>query len=283
MSAPTPRSTATSRRRRTGWKTLLALGLTALMLFPVYWMLNASFTRDQDLRKTPPSLLPLHPTLEGYRAVLDQQLPYLGTSLLLGLATVALTLALSAPAGYSLAKLHPKGAGTLSFLLLAAQMIPGIIMAMGFYAILLGTHLINTLPGLVVADSTLAVPFAVLIFTAFMRAIPDELIHAARTDGAGTLRTFTSIVLPLSRNAIVTVALFTFLWAWSDFVFASTLDAAGTRQPITLGIYHYIGNNNQQWNAIMATAAIASLPATALLVLAQRYIATGITTGAVKD
>ena len=283
-----PRTPAPSRprsrpRRRAAWKTALGLTLTAIMLFPVYWMLNASLTRDQDLRKTPPSFLPLHGTLDGYRAVLDQQLPYLGTSLMVALLTVALTLLIAAPAGYSLAKLRPRGAGALTFLLLAAQMIPGIIMAMGFYAILLTSHAINTLPGLVVADSTLAVPFAVLVFTAFMRAIPDELMQAARTDGAGTIRTFSSIVLPLSRNALVTVSLFTFLWSWSDFVFASTLDSGGTRQPITLGIYHYIGNNNQQWNAIMATAVVASLPATALLILAQRYVAAGITTGAVKD
>ena len=132
------------------------------------------------------------------------------------------------------------------------------------------------------ADSTIAVPFGVLICTAFMSGIPDELMQAARTDGAGPLRTFYSIVLPLSRNAIVTVSLFAFLWAWSDFIFASTLDSGGARQPITLGIYHYIGNNNQQWNAIMATAVVASIPATLLLVIAQRYIAAGATGGAVK-
>lgn len=264
-------------------KTALGVVLTAVMLFPVYWMLNASLTRDEDLRRSPPSFLPLHGTLEGYRAVLHQQLPYLGTSVLVGLATVALTLVIAAPAGYSLAKLRPRGAGVLGFVLLVAQMIPGIIMAMGFYAILLATRLVNTLPGLVVADSTIAVPFGVLVFTAFMAGIPDELMQAAKTDGAGSLRTFWSIVLPLSRNAVVTVSLFTFLWAWSDFIFASTLDAGGARQPITLGIYHYIGNNNQQWNAIMATAVVASVPATALLVLAQRYVAAGVTAGAVKD
>ena len=87
----------------------------------------------------------------------------------------------------------------------------------------------------------------------------------------------------MSRNAIVTVSLFAFLWAWSDFVFANTLDGGGDTQPITLGIYHYIGNNNQQWNAIMATAVVASIPAAVLLVLAQRYVAAGVTAGAVKD
>ncbi|MBX9397409.1 carbohydrate ABC transporter permease [Streptomyces sp. TRM72054] len=270
-------------RGRTGWKTVLGVALTAVMLFPVYWMLNVSFTRDQDMRKSPPDLFPVHGTLEGYRAVLGEQLPYLATSLVIGLGTVALTVALAAPAGYALAKLRPRGGGVLSFLFLVAQMIPGIIMAMGFYAIYLSLGLLQSVPGLIVADSTLAVPFAVLIFTAFMSGIPSELLQAAKTDGAGTLRTFWSIVLPMSRNAVVTVSLFAFLWSWSDFVFASTLANGGAHEPITLGIYHYIGNNNQQWNAIMATAVVASVPAAVILVLAQRYVAAGVTAGAVKD
>ncbi|MEJ3750805.1 carbohydrate ABC transporter permease [Actinomycetes bacterium KLBMP 9797] len=264
-------------------KTVAGLVLTAVMLFPVYWMINVSFTRDQDMRADPPHLFPVNGTLEGYRAVLDQQLPYLGTSFLVGLGTVALTVTLAAPAGYALAKLRPAGGGVLSFVLLIAQMIPGIIMAMGFYAIYLNAGVLNSVPGLILADSTLAVPFGVLIFTAFMSGIPEELMQAAVVDGAGRLRTFWSVVLPVSRNSIVTVSLFAFLWAWSDFIFASTLDGGGDHQPITLGIYQYIGNNNQQWNAIMATAVIASIPATILLVLAQRYVAAGVTAGAVKD
>ena len=271
------------KHRRTWWNTGIGLVLTALMLFPIYWMVNASFTQDRYLRKTPPDWFPVHGTLEGYRAVLTQQLPYLGNSLAIGLGAVALTLVLSAPAGYSLAKLLPSGGGALSFVLLTAQMIPGIIMAMGFYTIYLDLGVVNTAGGLILADSTIAVPFGVLIFTAFMSSIPEELTQAAIIDGAGSFRTFWSVILPVSRNAIVTVSLFTFLWAWSDFIFASTLDQGGTRQPITLGIYHYIGNNNQQWNAIMATAVVASIPATVLLVVAQRYVAAGVTAGAVKD
>ena len=276
-----PRARTKGARRRA--KTAIGAVLTAIMLFPVYWMINESFTTDQNLRKSPPNLFPIDGTLAGYRAVLSQQLPYLANSLEIGLATVALTLVIAAPAGYALAKLRPRGGTVVSFALLVAQMIPSIIMAMGFYAILLQTGAINTIPGLVLADSTISVPFAVLIFTAFMSGIPDELLQAALTDGAGRLRTFWSIVMPVSRNATVTVSLFAFLWSWSDFIFASTLDAGGNQQPITLGIYHYIGNNDQQWNAIMATAVTASIPATVLLVLAQRYVAAGITAGSVKD
>ncbi len=162
-------------------------------------------------------------------------------------------------------------------------MIPGVVMAMGFYAIYVRLGLLNSIGGLIVADSTVAVPFGVLLFTAFMSGLPSELLQAARIDGAGPWRTFRSIVLPLSRNSVLTVALFAFLWAWSDFVFASTLARNSPLKPITLGIYAYIGNNTTQWNAIMATAVVASIPAAILLVLAQRYVAAGVTAGAVKD
>ena len=270
-------------KRRPAWLTAIGVLLTAVMLFPVYWMVNVSLTQTSNMRKSPPNLIPVDGTLAGYAVVVRQQLPYLGASLLIGTGTVALTLALAAPAGYSLAKLRPRGGGAVSLLLLVAQMIPAIVMAMGFYAIYIKLGLLDSAWGLILADSTISVPFGVLIFSAFMSRIPDELVQAARIDGAGPVRTFLRIIMPVSRNAVVTVSLFAFLWAWSDFLFANTLDNGGSLQPITLGIYAYIGNNNQQWNAIMATAVVASVPAAVLLVLAQRYVAAGVTSGAVKD
>jgi multiple sugar transport system permease protein len=277
------RASSSRAGRRNLATTLIGVVLTAIMLFPIYWMINVSLTPTAQMRQSPPSWFPSAPTLDGYRAVVAEQLPYLGTSLLVGLGTVVITVAFSAPAAYSLAKLRPIGGGALSFVMIVAQMIPQVIMAMGFYAIYLNLGILNHWWGLVIADSTLAVPFGVLIFTAFMRGIPDELMSAAKLDGAGAWRTFRSIVLPVSRNSAVTVGLFAFLWAWSDFVFSSTLNSGGDAQTITLGIYRYIGNNNQEWNSIMATAVVASIPATVLLVVAQRYVAAGVTAGAVKD
>ncbi|MCR6494134.1 carbohydrate ABC transporter permease [Cellulomonas sp. P24] len=269
--------------RPRAWKTALGVFFTAVMLFPVYWMVNVSFTQTKDMRLDPPHWFPWNPTFEGYQAVFHQQLPALATSLLIGFGSVVLTLVIAAPAGYALAKLRLRGARPLNFLLLVAQMIPAVVMAMGFYAIYLRLGWLDTIVGLIVADSTVAVPFGVLLFTAFMSGIPEELIQAAKIDGASTWRTFRSIVLPVSRNSIVTVSLFAFLWAWSDFIFASTLDRNGEMIPITLGIYKYIGNNTTEWNSIMAAAVVASIPASILLVLAQRYVAAGVTAGAIKD
>ena len=174
----------------------------------------------------------------------------------------------------------------MDFTLLMAQMIPGIIMALGFYPSL---HLgiLDTVPGLIVADSTLAVPFAVMIFTAFMAGIPRELLNATQPSrGEQHWVTFSRVGgLPISRNSAVTVALFAFLWAWSDFIFASTLNRGGGLRcrPITMGLYDYIGSQDQEWGPLMATAVIASVPTAILLVVAQRYVAAGVTAGAVKD
>jgi len=146
------------------------------------------------------------------------------------------------------------------------------------------THAIFSVDGagLMLADASLGIPFSILLMRSFMASIPGEIIEAARVDGANPLRIFLSVVVPVSRNGIITAALFSFLFAWSDFVFALTLTSANTVTPVTLGIYQFLGSDVKQWTPVMATAVLASIPAAALLVLAQRYIASGITGGAVK-
>lgn len=267
---------------RAWWKTALGLVFTAVMLFPLYWMVNVSLTERGAIRSG--DLFPVHFTLDSYRIVLRQQLPYVGTSIIVGLGTVAITLAIAAPAGYALSKLFVPGRRVLSFILLVVQMIPAVVMALGFYTIYSQLDILDSVLGLILADSTLAVPFGVMVFTAFMSGIPRDLLQAAEVDGASYWRTFWSVVLPVARNAAVTVGLFAFLWAWSDFLFASTLDRGGRDlRPITMGLYDYIGSQNQDWGPLMATAVLASVPTAILLVLAQRFVAAGVTAGALKD
>jgi multiple sugar transport system permease protein len=161
-------------------------------------------------------------------------------------------------------------------------MVPGIVVANALYGAYNDLGLLNSYLGLILADSTAGVPFTIIILRSFMQGIPREIIEAARMDGAGRLRTFRSVVLPVSANALITAALFTFLFTWSDFLFALTLTTTETVRPITLGIYEYIGAHTNQWNAIMATAVLASAPAAVLLVVAQRYVTAGATGGALK-
>jgi multiple sugar transport system permease protein len=142
--------------------------------------------------------------------------------------------------------------------------------------------LLNSIPGLIIANSTSAIPFAILIMRSFMLGVPPSIVEAARVDGAGLFRSFISIVVPIARNSLITAGLFTFLFAWSDFLFALTLTTTDDIRPVTLGIYNYLGSQVQNWGPVMATATLSAIPAIILLVIAQKYIAAGATGGAVK-
>lgn len=260
--------------------TLVGIALLALMLFPVYWMVNASLQPAGNTLQG--AWFPFPPDFSGYATALRDQGRNLVTSLVVALGSVALSLGLAAPAAYALAQFPLRGTHFVLFGILITQMVPSIVVANALYSAYNDLGLLNSSLGLILADSTAGVPFAIIIMQAFLRSIPREIIEAARVDGAGRLRVLCSVVLPMSRNALITAAVFTFLFTWSDFLFARTLTTTETVRPITLGIYQYIGAHTNQWNAIMATAVLASVPAAVLLVVAQRHVATGATSGAIK-
>ncbi|MFC4031885.1 carbohydrate ABC transporter permease [Streptomyces polygonati] len=272
-----------ARRGRGAANTVIGVLILAVMLFPLYWMLNASLLPSTDLVKSSPTWFPLHGTFQGYRNALSSQGGHLLVSLGVSAGTVVVVLLISVPAAYGLARLRAPGGRLLTFALLIAQMIPGVVMANSFYTAANSLHLLNSPLALVLADSTLCVPFATLILQTAMRGVPAELSEAAVLDGAGRIRTLLSVILPVTRNAVITAGLFSFLFAWADFLFAVTLTTQDDRAPVTVGIYRFIGAHLSDWNSVMATGIIASLPAAVLLVVAQRYVAAGVTSGAVKD
>lgn len=281
LKAPTLRRNNPRATGRKNWGyTALAIFFLAIMLFPVYWMVNASLQPNGTTLET--SWFPLKPDFTGYATAINEQAGNLGTSLIISLGSVALSLAIAAPAAYALAYFKVRGAGVVLFAILISQMIPGIVVANALYTAYNDLGLLNSIPGLILADSAHGIPFAILIIRAFMNGMPASVIEAARVDGAGHLRAFWSIVLPLSRNSLITAGLFTFLFAWSDFLFALTLTTTEAVRPVTLGIFQYIGAYVNDWSSVMATAVLASIPAIVLLVAAQKYIAAGTTGGAVK-
>ncbi|WP_439693870.1 carbohydrate ABC transporter permease [Curtobacterium sp. SP.BCo] len=260
--------------------TILGCLFLAVMVFPVYWMVNTSLQSTSGAATA--TWFPFSPTFRGYEAAFAQQGQNFLSSMIIGLGTVVLTLAIATPAAYGLARFRMRGTRVFLLVLLITQMIPAIVIANALYTLFNNVGLLNSYVGLILADSAVQVPFAVLLMRAFMESIPPSLVEAALVDGANDFRAFVSIVLPISRNAIVTAALFTFLGAWGDFLIALTLTSTTAVRPITLGIYNYIGSNVTDWGPVMATSVLASLPAAVLLIVAQRYISAGALGGAVK-
>jgi multiple sugar transport system permease protein len=261
--------------------TILGIAILAVLLFPLYWMLDTSLQPHQAGGvKTP--WFPVHLSLHGYTQAIHDQGGHLLTSLMIALGCVAFSLLIAAPAAYALAQFNVRGVGIVLLMILISQMIPGIVVANALYRFYSNLGLLNSIPGLILADSALAIPFAILILRAFMLTLPRSITEAARVDGAGPIRVFVSVVLPVSRNAIITAALFSFLFAWGDFLFALTLTTGNNVRPLTVGLYLYVGTYVNDWSAAMATAVMASVPAIVLLVIAQKYIAAGTTAGAIK-
>lgn len=265
---------------RRGLLTALGIVFVAIMVFPAYWMVNTSLQNATSVAVA--DLIPLHPTLTAYQIAISEQLPHLMTSIVIALSTVALTLIIAVPAAYALGQFKLPGGPALILVLVVTQMVPSIVIVNSLYTLFNSLGLLNSYAGLILANSAGALPFATILMRAFMNGIPRELIEAAKVDGASELRALVSIVVPISRNAIITAGLFTFLGAWGDFLFALTLTSTPDIQPITLGIYNYMSATSVAWGPIMATSVIASIPAAILLIFAQRFIAIGAIGGALK-
>jgi multiple sugar transport system permease protein len=275
--------TRVQRSRSLRWLcTLGSLFALMIMLFPVYALVVGSFESTNTLFSGTFYLLPHAPTLDNFRTVLNEQTGHIVTSLIVGLGTALLSLVIAVPAAYALAKYPLKVTVALVSALIIAQIVPSIVIATSLFVVFHWINLLNTYPALILADGTYAIPFAILVLRAFFFSLPNELIYAARADGASEWQAFRFVMMPMARSAIITVAVFAFLNGWGDFIFALTILNGSGIQPITLGVYTYLGNYLTDWGAVMASAAVALIPAGVLLAVAQRYVASGLTAGAVK-
>jgi multiple sugar transport system permease protein len=261
---------------------IVGVVVIVLMLFPLYWMVANSLETNQEIFSIPVSIIPTTITFKPYVDIFTTQLPHLLSSLVIAVGTVIVSLIFALPAAYALAHFHFRITLLIVFCLLLTQMIPTVTLATPMFLIFNKLGLLNSYPGLILADTTYAVPFDILILRAFLQSIPYELTEAAFVDGTGEWGAFFRVVLPLAVPGIVTAGLFAFLFAWGDFLYALTLMTTNDIQPISLSIYSYLGQFQSQWNDMMAIATLASIPAALLLIFFQRYITAGITSGALK-
>lgn len=268
-----------ARRRRRGWTwTIVTVVVLAVYLFPVYWMVSASLQPSANSADT--AWFPTSPGLGGYEKALDDAgVGGLRVSILVSLGSVLVTLLVAIPAAYALSRLRSRAVSIALILLLLAQMIPSVVLATSFYAMFNSWGLLNTFIGLILANSTAGVPFAVIVMRAFMLRLDTEVIEAATVDGLGAFGTLWRIVVPLSRNAIVTAGVFAFLFSWGDLLFGLTLVNRNEMYPMSVLILALSNSNLNTWAATMAASLIASVPALVVILAAQRHVKAGLTAG----
>ena len=267
-------------------QTVLVNGALALLaffaLFPLLWMLSVSFMLPGEASTLPPPLLPRAPTLANYRELFERagMGRYLLNSLLVASAITLFSLTFNLAAGYAFAKLRFAGRDRTFQALLAALVIPAQVAMIPLFLIMKWLHLVNSYGGVIVP--AMATVFGIVRVRQYARSIPDELLEAARIDGAGEWRIFGMIVLPLLKPIIVTLGIFTFLASWNDFMWPLIVlsDQAWQTAPVALAA---LSREHVQDNELMMAGSVVTiLPVLALFLALQRYYLEGLLLGSVK-
>lgn len=271
--------------RRTALTIVLHAALIAgavLALAPLLWMVAASFMPTGEANTYPPRLLPTAPTLDHYRELFARQhlARYAFNSAMIALLVTGISLLINSMAGYAFAKFRFRGRDRVFRFLLGALVIPTQVAMLPLFLMLKQLGLINTYWGVIVPSA--ATIFGIFLVRQFAFSIPDSLLDAARIDGASEFRIYRSIVLPVIRPILVTLAIFTFMTAWNDFMWPLIVLTDSSMYTLPVALANLSGEHVRDTELMMAGSVLTILPVMLVFVWLQRFYVAGVTAGSVK-
>jgi multiple sugar transport system permease protein len=281
-------------RRRVEMFARITLGIiaSAIYLIPLFWMVSTSLKPTNQIFQKPPVLWPSSPQIESYRSILGlpttkpdiyiNTVVYFKNSLLIASWTTLLALILAVPAAYALSRFKFRGQTAFLLFLLVAQMLPSVLLVIPLFVLFKIFGLYSTYFSVILADTALALPFAIIILRASFLQIPDALEEAGWIDGGSRLQVLWYIILPLVRAGLVAVGVFSFLTAWGEFVFALSFLPKTAMQPVSLGVFQFVGMYKSNFDTMMAFSTLVAIPAVIAFLLLQRQFISGLTTGSEK-
>ena len=262
----------------------VGLFLVALVtMIPVLWMLSASFMATGEAGSFPPPFLPKHPTLEHYRALADrlQMGRYFINSIIVAGAVTLVSLFFNSMAGYVFAKINFKGRDGVFRFLLSGMVVPAQVTMLPLFLLLKTFGFVNTYMGAIIPG--LASIFGIFLIRQFAGSIPDSLIEAAQIDVAGEFKIYRSIILPLCRPILYTLALFTFMGTWNDFMWPLIIMTDDSRYTLPVALANLMGEHALDLELMMAGSVVTILPVLILFLVFQRHYVRGIMVGGVKE
>lgn len=265
-------------------------GLLLFTFFPLFWMVSSAIKPIDDLFVIPPQWVPERPTLAAMDSVVTGDmgrpslfLDYFKNSIIVTVGTTLLALVVATLAAYALSRYPFRGSNKLMLSILSLQMFPQAMLLISFYLIFLQLRLLNTFQGLILANATFAVPFSIWMLKGFFDTVPREIEEAALIDGCTRLSVLPRIVLPLVTPGLLAAGVYTFLIAWDEYLFASTLMVQPEMRTLPPGIIQsFVGQFYLNWPNVMAASVLITIPVTLLFVFFQKYLVQGLTAGAVK-
>ena len=263
----------------------LMLGIGLFVLFPFVVVLGTSLKVPGEIFRSPATLVPEQFVWRNYVDIFVRipMARHLINSLVIAFGTTAITLVVAAPSAYAMARLRFWGRGAFGLAVLVTQMFSPVIVLIPIFKMMKVLGLLNTYLALILVNTGLTLPFAIWMLTGFFKAIPRELEDAAMIDGLSRTGMLFRIALPLTAPGLVTTAIFAFVTAWNEFIFALVLVSKRDLQPITMALYAWEKNNVVEWQFLMATAVVATLPTVLLFMCVRKRLTSGLMMGAVKQ
>jgi len=270
--------------RRAGLNTL-GLFVFLVMVFPVFWMVSTAFKPGIEITSYTPHWIPSHPTLSHFADAINK--PYfwdgVKNSLIVVSVVVALSIVLAFLAAVALAKFRFTGRRLFIVMVIAIQMLPANALIIPLYVVLARYHLVNQLSGVILTYLTFVLPFSIWTLRGFLINIPHDLEEAAMVDGNSRFGAFMKILLPLVMPGLVATAIFAFIQAWNEFIFAYILLSDSQKQTLTIWLAGFYGTSRgTDWGGLMAGATLTAIPVVIFFLFVQRRIAFGLTAGAVR-
>lgn len=262
----------------------LALLISIVLLFPVYWMFHTAVSPSQDVLSRSPNLIPLNFEFDAFSQLLSERdtLAWFRNSTVVTAASAIVSTAAALLAGYALSRFRVRGGNSLTFVMLMGRILPGTLIALPFFVMFRLIGLMGTLTGVIIANTSMILPFATLLMKSYFDGIPTDIDNAARVDGCTRLQALWRVLLPISTTGIAATLVFAATASWVDLLFARTLLFDENQWTVPVGIASMIGDANIDWNRLMAAGTLSVLPVFVLYWFAQKYLVEGITAGAVK-
>ena len=258
--------------------------MVVISVFPIVWMLDSSLKGSSEIYSSPPTFTIHEVTMENYvRVLFDSGIPraFLNSVIVSVTATLT-TLTLGCLAGYGFSRYRFKGRKMLYVGLLYGQMMPAVVLIIPVYLVFSKIGLIDSYFSLILPDVAITVPLATLMLKSFFDGVPVELEDAARIDGASKLGILWKIIIPIAKPGLVSVAIYTFLSTWEEFIFALNLTNSSSIRTLPIAINMFKGEFIIDWGAIMSSGAVISLPVIVLFVLCKKAFVKGLSEGGVK-
>ena len=256
------------------------------MLFalgPFAWMILTSLTPSERIAASGVSLSPIGWSLDNYTRLFEQTsfLGNMGHSLIIALGTVVVGLGVSVTAAYAFSRFRFLGRRAIMLQFLLVNMFPVVLLILPLFVLMRRLGLLDTHLSLILANATVAIPFAVWMLTSYVAAIPKSLDEAAMIDGCSRLAALRRVVLPLAMPGIISTGIYIFITSWNEYLYALTLGGKNVRT-VTVAIQTLIGEYQIEWGLLAAGGVVGALPATLLFLLVQKRLVGGLTQGAVK-